>query len=56
MTDKEKKQLRDALMENSTNERAILMDRKTTSFVGSEGDEVPDDVVIAQIRSVPTHY
>ena len=34
---------------------AVLMDRQTTSFLGT-AEEVPDEEVINAIRSVPCHY
>ena len=43
-----------ALRSNVDN-KAILTDRKDTSFVGIE-DEISESEVICAIRSVPTHY
>lgn len=55
MTDQERTQLISALRGNAEQNRAILMDRRDTSFVGS-ADEVTDEEVITAIRSVPCHY
>ena len=51
----ERRQLIDALRGNVERDRAILMDRRDTSFVGS-ADEVTDEEVISAIKSVPCHY
>lgn len=55
LTDKERGELLGALKLNATNDRAILMDRRDTSFAGST-EEVTDDEVITAIKSVPCHY
>ena len=55
LNDTERRQLITALRGNSEQNRAILMDRRDTSFAGSI-DEVTDDEVISAIRSVPCHY
>ncbi|GIW79258.1 MAG: hypothetical protein KatS3mg105_1065 [Gemmatales bacterium] len=55
LDDTERKQLLNALRGNVENDRAILMDRRDTSFVGTT-DEVTDDEVISAIKSVPCHY
>jgi hypothetical protein len=55
LTDVERRQLISALRGNAENDRAILMDRRTTSFIGTT-DEVTDDEVITAIKSVPCHY
>ena len=55
LTDVERRQLISALRGNAENDRAILMDRRTTSFLGTT-DEVTDEEVIFAIRSVPCHY
>lgn len=55
LNDTQRQQLIDALRGNAENDRAILMDRRDTSFVGS-ADEVTDDEVISAIKSVPCHY
>jgi hypothetical protein len=44
-----------ALRGNAEQDRAILMDRRDTSFVGTAHD-VADEEVIMAIRSVPCHY
>lgn len=51
----ERRQLVDALRGNAEKDRAILMDRRDTSFLGS-ADEVTDEEVINAIKSVPCHY
>jgi hypothetical protein len=55
LNDTERRQLISALRGNADSNRAILMDRRDTSFVGSV-DEITDDEVITAIRSVPCHY
>ena len=55
LNDTERRTLISALRGNAESDRAILMDRRTTSFVGS-ADEVTDEEVISAIRSVPCHY
>jgi hypothetical protein len=55
LNDTERRQLVTALRGNAENNRAILMDRRDTSFVGV-ADEVPDEEVISAIKSVPCHY
>jgi hypothetical protein len=55
LTDVERRQLIAALRGNADQERAILMDRRDTSFVGT-ADDIPDEEVISCIRSVPCHY
>ena len=51
----ERRQLIAALRGNAEQDRAILMDRRDTSFVGT-ADEVPDEEVISCIKSVRGHY
>jgi len=51
----ERQRLIEALRGNAESNRAILMDRRDTSFAGS-ADEVTDEEVIAAIKSVPCHY
>jgi hypothetical protein len=51
----ERRQLIDALRGNVERDRAILMDRRDTSFVGSS-DDVTEEEVIFAIQSVPCHY
>jgi hypothetical protein len=55
LSDTERRQLVSALRGNADSDRALLLDRRDTSFVGT-ADEVPDDEVITAIRSVPCHY
>jgi len=55
LSDVERRQLISALRGNAENDRTILMDRRTTSFIGST-DEVTDEEVITAIKSVPCHY
>jgi hypothetical protein len=55
LNDVERKQLLTALRSNAVDNRAILMDRRTTSFVGT-AEDVTDDEVITAIKSVPCHY
>ena len=55
LADVERRQLIDALRGNAEHDRAILMDRRDTSFVGATED-VTDDEVISAIKSVPCHY
>jgi hypothetical protein len=55
LNDTERRQLITALRGNAESDRAILMDRRTTGFVGSS-DEVTDEEVISAIKSVPCHY
>jgi hypothetical protein len=55
LSDVERRQLISALRGNADNDRAILMDRRTTSFIGTT-DEVTDEEVITAIKSVPCHY
>lgn len=55
LNDTERRQLISALRGNADGNRAILMDRRDTSFQSSS-DEVPDDEVINAIKSVPCHY
>jgi hypothetical protein len=51
----ERNQLLKALRRNADAGRAILMDRRDTSFVGT-ADDVTDEEVISAIKSVPCHY
>ena len=55
LNDTERRQLITALRGNAESDRAILMDRRDTSFVGST-DDVTDEEVIFAIASVPCHY
>jgi hypothetical protein len=54
LADVERRQLIDALRGNAEQDRAILMDRWDTSFVGTS--DVTDEEVITAIKSVPCHY
>ena len=55
LNDIERAQLTAALRGNASEGRAILMDHKDTSFVGT-AEEIPDEEVISAIKSVPCHY
>jgi hypothetical protein len=55
LNDTERRQLISALRGNADSNRAMLMDRRDTSFVGST-EEVTDEEVINAIKSVPCHY
>ncbi|MBM4068366.1 MAG: hypothetical protein FJ271_05410 [Planctomycetes bacterium] len=55
LNENQRQQLIDALRGNAESDRAILMDRRDTSFIGAS-DEVTDDEVISAIKSVPCHY
>lgn len=55
LNDTERRQLLTALRSNVQDNRAILMDRRTTRFVGT-AEDVTDDEVITAIKSVPCHY
>lgn len=55
LNDTDRRQLINSLRSNAENNRAILMDRRDTSFVGTI-DDVPDEEVINAIKSVPCHY
>jgi hypothetical protein len=55
LNDPERTRLLTALRGNADSDRAILTDRRDTSFVGT-ADEVTNEEVIAAIQSVPCHY
>jgi hypothetical protein len=55
LSDTERRQLARALRGNAESDRAILMDRRDTSFAGT-AEDIPDAEVISAIRSVPCHY
>lgn len=55
LNDTERRQLISALRGNAVEDRAIIMDRRDTSFVGTT-DDVTDEEVISAIKSVPCHY
>jgi len=54
LNDTERRQLINALRGNAESDRAILMDRRDTSFLGT-ADEVTDEEAISAIKSVPCH-
>ncbi len=55
LNDTERRGLLTALRTNGQDGRAILMDRRTTRFLGT-AEDVTDDEVITAIKSVPCHY
>jgi hypothetical protein len=55
LSDTDRTQLLTALRGNAESGRAILLDPKDTSFVGT-AENVTDEEVISAIRSVPCHY
>ena len=55
LNDTERRQLIGALRGNAESDRAILLNRRDTSFAGS-AEEVPEEEVINAIKSVPCHY
>jgi hypothetical protein len=55
LTETERTQLLRALRGNVEEDRAILTDRRDTSFAGT-AEDVTDTEVITAIRSVPCHY
>src|SRR5665213_1904607 len=55
LNDLERRQLVNALRGNAESDRAILLNRRDTSFLGA-AEEVPEEEVINAIRSVPCHY
>jgi hypothetical protein len=55
LNDTERRSLLAALRSNVQDNRAILMDRRNTRFVGT-AEDVTDDEVITAIKSVPCHY
>ncbi len=60
LSESKRKELAQALKANGAHENggvALLMDPKDTTFKGTAPvDEIPDEEVIAAIRSVPCHY
>ncbi len=54
----ERTQLIRALRGNAEQDRAILMDRRDTSFLGSAGraDDLETANVIDAVRDIPSHY
>jgi hypothetical protein len=55
LAEMERRLLINALRGNAENDRAILMNRRDTSFAGT-AEEVPEEEVINAIKSVPCHY
>jgi hypothetical protein len=55
LNDTERRELITALRGNAEGNRAILMDRRDTTFAGAT-EEVTDEEVISAIKSVPCHY
>ncbi|HBI42137.1 MAG TPA: hypothetical protein DDY78_04670 [Planctomycetales bacterium] len=55
LNDLERRQLVNALRGNAESDRAILLNRRDTSFLGA-AEEVPEEEVINAIKSVPCHY
>ncbi len=55
LNETERRKLVGALRGNAEKNRAILMDRRDTSFAGM-AEEITDDEVISAIKSVPCHY
>jgi hypothetical protein len=55
LNDVERRQLIGSLRGNAESNRAILMDRRDTSFLGS-ADDVTDEMVVNAIKSIPCHY
>jgi hypothetical protein len=51
----ERRQLITALRGHADRGVALLLDTKDTSFIGT-AEEVPDEQVIAAVKSVPCHY
>ncbi len=55
LNDTERTGLLTALRGNIDSGRAILTDRRDTSFMGT-AEDVTDEEVISAIKSVPCHY
>ena len=55
LNEAERKQLLLALRTNAEQGKAIVMDRRDTTFQGT-ADQVPQDEVINAIQSIPCHY
>lgn len=55
LNETERRSLITALRGNAEQGRALLIDRRDTSFAGT-ADEVTDEEVINAIKSVPCHY
>ena len=54
LNDTERRSLLAALRSNVQDNRAILMDRRNTRFVGT-AEDVTDDEVLTALKSVPCH-
>jgi hypothetical protein len=55
LAEAERRQLITALRGHSDRGVALLIDPKDTGFAGT-AEEVPDEQVIAAVKSVPCHY
>ena len=55
LNDLERRHLVNALRGNAESDRAILLNRRDTSFLGT-AEEVTEEEVINAIKSVPCHY
>jgi hypothetical protein len=55
LNDTERRSLLTALRSNAQDNRAILLDRRTTRFAGT-AEDVTEDEVITAVKSVPCHY
>ncbi len=55
LAEMERRQLLTALRGNAERGVALLIDPKDTGFAGT-AEEVPDEQVIAAVKSVPVHY
>jgi hypothetical protein len=55
LAEAERRQLTAALRGHSDRGVALLIDPKDTGFAGT-AEEVPDEQVIAAVKSVPCHY
>jgi hypothetical protein len=55
LAEAERRQLLTALRGNADRGLALLLDRRDTSFLGT-AEELPDEQVMAAVKSVPCHY
>jgi hypothetical protein len=55
LAEAERRQLITALRGHADRGVALLLDEKDTTFAGT-AEEVPDEQVIAAVKSVPCHY
>jgi hypothetical protein len=55
LAEAERRQLLTALRGNADRGLAVLLDRRDTSFLGT-AEELPDEQVMAAVKSVPCHY